>query len=753
MPDYRQLNKELVSGLKQSIPYANIRLGYMGKISATDTINPDPTDGLEQGYAWVRFDNNGEAIRARCHKISARMPDMPVRVGQDVMSGEWTILEIVPVDLGQINALASTFSVPDRNPDWIYEEFDANRFINLHVIPGAVAFDVEVEPGLYWYHGTLKAWAGGTINIASSVPTGGFGGSKRGVLIGIDPATDTLTTHDGEKIGIAVTPGNEGKYFTETYIADTVNDASTAVYWVALIPLTSQDTNWGSLYRVTALQLTGSLGAALTGHGVRVNDVDQTQRGFINFIQGNGITLAGVDDSANDETEISVTVNQGQLSLGNLGTRLLDNLSDVVITTPSTFEVLRYDGANWVNDLMTEGHTIQNSIGTLFNPRGKLQFVDTPLALGVSWTLLDDSANDRTRVFATVTANLDALSDVTLSSPAADDVLFYTGSVWGNGKINVLKTGDTMTGALVMSQTATTGTVASSLTVNSAAHTALTASTERSEINLNFSATQQWATGALTTQRFLRVQAPTIGFVGSSTVTNAVTVDIAGAPIAGTNATLTNRIALRVGDRLQITGTLDIVPPASTGSPLNGILFTAPAHTGLTAATEYTDINLNLSRTVQFTTGGTIGTQRAIRIQAPTYSATSATQTITDAYTVEIAGPPVAGTNVSITNARTLRVANGVTRLDGQLQMNNLVVMGEGNNFQFGGTTGTKIGTGSTQKIGFWDATPVVRSNSWSITNPVSRKAFDTTTVTLQQLAESVGTIIDTMKTYGLLGA
>lgn len=37
--------------------------------------------------------------------------------------------------------------------------------------------------------------------------------------------------------------------------------------------------------------------------------------------------------------------------------------------------------------------------------------------------------------------------------------------------------------------------------------------------------------------------------------------------------------------------------------------------------------------------------------------------------------------------------------------------MSEANNIVFGTTTGTKIGTGTTQKIGFWDATPVVQQS------------------------------------------
>lgn len=437
MPDFRKLNSQLVAGLKNALSYTDIRLGYLGKISAVDTINPTPSDGLDQGYVWVRFDNNTEAIRARCHKISARMPDMPVRVGRDVLTKEWTVIEIVPADYGAIDKLASTFSVPDRNPDLIYEEFDANRFRDLHVEPGDTAFDVNVEEGFYWWQGSLIAFEGGTVNIASSVPTGGYGGSKRGVLIGIDPATNTLTTYDGDTQGILVTPGNEGKYFTATYIADTVNAADVDIYWIALIPLTSNDSNWQSLYRVTALTLVNSLGAALTGHGIRVNDVDQTQRGFINFLGGNGVAVAGADDSANDEIVVGFEVNEAQLSLANLGTRVLDNLSDVDaasavpgdvllmsddgwIASPGYISKTRVSSADTTPDYLSATVQAGNGITTaIVSPAGdeKLSFTVNEAQLSL--------ANLGTRL-------LDNLSDVILTSAADGQLLQRSGGNWVN---------------------------------------------------------------------------------------------------------------------------------------------------------------------------------------------------------------------------------------------------------------------------------------------------------------------------------
>jgi len=78
------------------------------------------------------------------------------------------------------------------------------------------------------------------------------------------------------------------------------------------------------------------------------------------------------------------------------------------------------------------------------------------------------------------------------------------------------------------------------------ADTTLTASTESSDVSLRLARTVQFNTGALATQRAVRIDAPTYAFVGASTITDAATLYVAGAPAAGTNATITNTYALWV---------------------------------------------------------------------------------------------------------------------------------------------------------------------------------------------------------------
>lgn len=103
--------------------------------------------------------------------------------------------------------------------------------------------------------------------------------------------------------------------------------------------------------------------------------------------------------------------------------------------------------------------------------------------------------------------------------------------------------------------------------------TALTASTEHPDISFELQRTVQWATGNFADQRFIKVLAPTMGFVGASTVDRATTLYIDNAPIAGTNATLTQRYAIWVDAgkvRMDGDGTHVLELPEDNTDPTSG---------------------------------------------------------------------------------------------------------------------------------------------------------------------------------------
>lgn len=167
---------------------------------------------------------------------------------------------------------------------------------------------------------------------------------------------------------------------------------------------------------------------------------------------------------------------------------------------------------------------------------------------------------------------------------------------------------------VVITHAVTTSGVRTALTITGAADTGRTASTEQSDVYLNLGRTVTWATGALTNQRFVRIAAPTIAFAGASTVTNASTVYIEGAPSAGTNATLTNSYALFVdagrsrfdgavvfnaAPVVQHTSDLTVGPtittPAMTVRVPSGSTSVTVTHADVTASTRFRVTPINLA--------------------------------------------------------------------------------------------------------------------------------------------------------------
>lgn len=113
---------------------------------------------------------------------------------------------------------------------------------------------------------------------------------------------------------------------------------------------------------------------------------------------------------------------------------------------------------------------------------------------------------------------------------------------------------NTFLAAQTIATTAGTTGARTALTVTGAADTGVTASTEQTDVYINLARTVTWAAGALTTQRAVRIAAPTYAFASASTITTAVTLDVSGAPAAGTNATITNAYAFRVAAGASLLG-------------------------------------------------------------------------------------------------------------------------------------------------------------------------------------------------------
>jgi hypothetical protein len=82
------------------------------------------------------------------------------------------------------------------------------------------------------------------------------------------------------------------------------------------------------------------------------------------------------------------------------------------------------------------------------------------------------------------------------------------------------------------------------------------------------------------------------------------------------------------------------------------------------------------------------------------------------------------------------------------------VTMADSANVAFNVTTGSKLGTAATQKIGFWNAVPVVQPSvlaAITVTQPTATVFGFTTTAQFNNLIAAVNQLIANDKTIGLM--
>ena len=86
-------------------------------------------------------------------------------------------------------------------------------------------------------------------------------------------------------------------------------------------------------------------------------------------------------------------------------------------------------------------------------------------------------------------------------------------------------------------------------TLTAPAHTGLTVGTEAQDLTFNLARIVQFTGGSpISAQRAFYVSAPTYAFTAANTVSTAATMAISGAPVPGTNATITQSVGLWIQD-------------------------------------------------------------------------------------------------------------------------------------------------------------------------------------------------------------
>lgn len=111
-------------------------------------------------------------------------------------------------------------------------------------------------------------------------------------------------------------------------------------------------------------------------------------------------------------------------------------------------------------------------------------------------------------------------------------------------------------------------------------------------------------------------------------------------------------------------------------------------------------------------------------------------------------------TSTNTTGQSTLGTGLVVNNTAGSSTINDFQVKSQLYNAIYVSSSADSIGlmSNASGKLGFFGATPTTQSAGWSVANYLVSKSFDANTVTLEQLADVVGTILTELKNKGLLG-
>lgn len=189
------------------------------------------------------------------------------------------------------------------------------------------------------------------------------------------------------------------------------------------------------------------------------------------------------------------------------------------------------------------------------------------------------------------------------------------------------------------------------------------------------------ASGTATNMIFQYIDQGTLAATNSSVVTtNAYGMYLAGAPTKGTNNTVTNSIALGIGAGAVgvQTNSYGLYVNTQTGATNNyaAVLMGGSVGIGIVNPTSLLQVGgINTTKSAPTTTGAwfsvpaatltdsstsatsTAATATFSSFGIPTYAASNASVTVTDASNLYIAGVPLAGTNVTLTSSSGLRIA------------------------------------------------------------------------------------------------
>jgi len=215
------------------------------------------------------------------------------------------------------------------------------------------------------------------------------------------------------------------------------------------------------------------------------------------------------------------------------------------------------------------------------------------------------------------------------------------------------------------------------------------------------------SSGTVAVTAINNLAATTLLASSATTYTDSFVTRMAGPPVASTNVTQTRAHTLGILDSTSASS-------ATTGGLVVSAAFgTAATSVGIGGGTVFVGAQIYLNSTSNWLLTGGNGEMALINSVCDLRIGgnINALWAFND-NTRDLGGSAKQWRSLyigtSIVNSGTLAVT-GATTLTGLLTANGGITLGDAQNIAFNATTGTKIGTATTQKLSFWNATPIVQ--------------------------------------------
>lgn len=310
----------------------------------------------------------------------------------------------------------------------------------------------------------------------------------------------------------------------------------------------------------SALTLEAGVGDSSIVVGLGANaDISVTPSGTGKIVL-DGLNWPTADGTSNQVLKTDGSGNLSWATVSGGGASVLDDLTDVVITSAATGDLLYYNGSNWV-DYSASSLSV-GSASTATTADSATTATTATNANNVNIITTDGNASDTTMYLTLVPNNATGNQALHLDSASlyynASSNTLYTGTFNGN------LAGGSITGTTIGATSAIT---ANSTTANNAkltigtgalSSTAWTTAGVGLKVQSATYTDTSSAAGTVSASHVHAIAAPTMASTNAITINDAATLYIAGVPTNGTNTTITNKYALLVGGKIRTTGDMSV---------------------------------------------------------------------------------------------------------------------------------------------------------------------------------------------------